>query len=180
MQLVLCCVIGVCCCTLGYGQSVIDSTGSGHERTLNSVNVDIVYLLLGAVSPGAEFSITDEMSLIGAVTMGDMLFTKIDGMYEVGLRYNFPLRKIRGMNVSSTYYSMQIEYRDRKAKASGLVLTGGYKWLLTRFIVMDVSAGMNITASPRVSFEQTSGNFTKSVSIGGPGFTVNARIGIGW
>lgn len=161
-------------------QQVQDSTASTAPASVLSITVDGIYLILGAVSPGVDISVSDQWSVTGDAAFGSMLFVKLNSMYSGGVRYYLPQRKFRGMYLSAMYYATEAEYKNDRVKANGALLLGGYRWMLDRFIVLDVSTGLNQSPSAKHTFEQTSGELTKSVSIGGSGFAVNARIGFGW
>ena len=178
-------MIKLICIILLISQSVlfsqaVDSTKLNKAKydPENYISVDGLLLLFGAVNPGAERRIVDEFSVFASIGTGSMWFTKINEMFEVGAKYRLTAILKNNFYLGLSYNKMSLSYKDKTASSSSIGMLFGYYHIFFSWLRFDANGGLYISNDPSVTFEEISGNLTKSVTVGGLNFGGSLRVGI--
>lgn len=167
------------CQGLMYAQKVDSTTVN---KTIynpeNYISIDGLLLLFGTFNPGLERRIVDELSIFASVGMGNMWFTDIDQMFEIGIKYRLKTIFKNNFYAGLSYSKVSLTYNNKTASASSVGMLFGYYHMFFNWLRLDVNGGLYVNGDPMITFTEKSGNLTKTVTVGGLNFGGSLRFGI--
>ena len=166
------------CSVIIYAAGPDSLNTSEKYESQNTVYIDGLILLFGAINPGFERVLFDEFSVYGSVGFGDLWFTDLNTLFDIGLKYRLKKQLKNNFYLSVAYVYTDITYKDRTALSRSLSFSGGYYHIFFDFLKIDGSAGIYISGDPMVKFTEHSGNLEKTVTVGGAGFGASIKVGI--
>lgn len=134
----------------------------------HTISTDPLVLIFGSPNFSYELRITKRIAVSGYAGFGKMLFVDITKNYGAYVKGYIGSEPDYGLFLQGGIVDLGIEVGDEKAEAFYTFFGGGYR--VKRFypLNVEISSGLLFSGDDKVTFEEVSGNLTKTVEIGGP------------
>ena len=134
----------------------------------HTISTDPLVLIFGSPNFSYELRITKRIAVSGYAGFGKMLFVDITKNYGAYIKGYIGSEPDYGLFLQGGVVDLGVEVGDEKAEAFYTFVGGGYR--VKRFypLNVEISSGLLFSGDDKVSFEEVSGNLTKTVEIGGP------------
>jgi len=144
----------------------------------NYISIDGLLLLFSTINPGIERRIIDEFSIFASIGLGNMWFTDIDQMFEIGVKYRLSAIFKNNFYAGLSYSKVSLTYNNNTSSASSIGMLFGYYHVFFKWLRLDANGGLYVNGDPQITFTEKSGNLTKTITVGGVNFGGSLRFGI--